>query len=351
MSKNSLWILWPALCGLLIGLLILERRDEPVTTVGYADAVARAAPSVANIYTTTRIQERQRNPLFDDPVFRRFFGDRPSPVRERVQKSLGSAVVVTEDGYLLTNYHVIKGADEILVSLFDGRQALGEIVGSDADTDLAVIKINLDKLRPAAIGNPTGARVGDIVLAIGNPYGFSQTVTQGIISAIDRYGLGLNEYENYIQTDAAINPGNSGGALIDTHGRLLGINAAIYTQSGGSMGIGLAIPADMALRTMNDLIEFGRPMRGWLGIEAVQVAGGGVGVNRVANGSPAQLAGLRAGDVLIAINGTVIESAHQGMRLIADARPGERVKLRVIRGRNNIELELTLATRPVLGSS
>ncbi len=351
MAKNSLWILWPIACGLLLGLLIIERNNPPQQPAGFADAVAHASVSVANIYTTTRIRETRRNPFYNDPLFRHFFGDRQNPVRERLQRSLGSAVVVSKAGYLLTNYHVIKGADEILVSLHDGRQALGEIVGSDADTDLAVIKIDLDNLQPAQIGDPTQARVGDIVLAIGNPYGFNQSVTQGIISATDRYGLGINEYENFIQTDAAINPGNSGGALIDTTGKLIGINTAIYTQSGGSMGIGLAIPADLALRTMRDLIEFGRPMRGWLGIEVVPVTGGGVGVSRIATGSPAHQSGLRPGDILRAINKRPITSAHQGMRMIADARPGDVVELDVQRGNERLTISATLATRPTLGNA
>jgi S1-C subfamily serine protease len=337
-------LIWPTVCGILLGLCILAylpgQRDND-----YVYAVEHAAPAVANIYTTKVVE--QRHPLADDPLFKHFFS-RNGRVKQQLERSLGSGVIVSDAGYLLTNYHVIKGADEILVLLHDGRQALASVIGSDADTDLAVLKIDLDNLTSITIGDPEKIRVGNIVLAIGNPYGFGQTVTQGIVSATGRYGLGLSQFENFIQTDAAINPGNSGGALIDTKGRLLGINTAIYTQSGGSTGIGLAIPTDLALRTMSDLISFGRPLRGWLGIEVQPVGVGtnGVIITALASSGPAEKAGLKIGDILIDINGEQVGDGHAGMKLITYTRPGEKVKINLLRGKESITIETEVAMRP-----
>lgn len=337
-------LIWPTVCGILLGLCILAylpgQRDND-----YVYAVEHAAPAVANIYTTKVVE--QRHPLADDPLFKHFFS-RNGRVKQQLERSLGSGVIVSDAGYLLTNYHVIKGADEILVLLHDGRQALASVIGSDADTDLAVLKIDLDNLTSITIGDPGKIRVGNIVLAIGNPYGFGQTVTQGIVSATGRYGLGLSQFENFIQTDAAINPGNSGGALIDTKGRLLGINTAIYTQSGGSTGIGLAIPTDLALRTMSDLISYGRPLRGWLGIEVQPVGVGtnGVIITALASSGPAEKAGLKIGDILIGINGEQVGDGHAGMKLITYTRPGERVKISLLRGEEPMTIETEVAMRP-----
>jgi S1-C subfamily serine protease len=337
-------LIWPTVCGILLGLCILAylpgQHDND-----YVYAVEHAAPAVANIYTTKVVE--QRHPLADDPLFKHFFS-RNGRVKQQLERSLGSGVIVSDAGYLLTNYHVIKGADEILVLLHDGRQALASVIGSDADTDLAVLKIDLDNLTSITIGDPEKIRVGNIVLAIGNPYGFGQTVTQGIVSATGRYGLGLSQFENFIQTDAAINPGNSGGALIDTKGRLLGINTAIYTQSGGSTGIGLAIPTDLALRTMSDLISFGRPLRGWLGIEVQPVGVGtnGVIITALASSGPAEKAGLKIGDILIDINGEQVGDGHAGMKLITYTRPGEKVKINLLRGKESITIETEVAMRP-----
>ncbi len=343
--KSLQWLLWPSLCGLLLAACILLLMDKQQS--GYAGAVSSAAPAVANIYTSKVVQRQQTHPLWNDPLFRHFFRQSNKP---KIQRSLGSAVVVDQDGYLLTNYHVIKDADEILVALHDGREALASVVGHDAETDLAVLKIELGQLQPIEFGQPGQARVGDIVLAIGNPYGFGQTVTQGIISATDRYGLGISQLENFIQTDAAINPGNSGGALIDTEGRLLGINTAIYTRSGGSMGIGLAVPADLAIRTMQDLIEHGSPQRGWLGIEVTPLsseqAGRGVLVTRVQRGSPAERAGLQQGDIIISINGEPIIDGYTGMKLIAWSRPGEAVNIGLQRGDRTLKLKVVIGQRP-----
>jgi serine protease DegS len=336
--------IWPTVCGILLGLCILaylpSQRDHD-----YVYAVEHAAPAVANIYTTKVVE--QRHPLADDPLFKHFFS-RNGRVKQQLERSLGSGVIVSDAGYLLTNYHVIKGADEILVLLHDGRQALASVIGSDADTDLAVLKIDLDNLTSISIGDPSKIHVGNIVLAIGNPYGFGQTVTQGIVSATGRYGLGLSQFENFIQTDAAINPGNSGGALIDTKGRLLGINTAIYTQSGGSTGIGLAIPTDLALRTMSDLISYGRPLRGWLGIEVQPVGVGtnGVIITALASSGPAEKAGLKIGDILININGEQVGDGHAGMKLITYTRPGERVKIGLLRGEEPMTIETEVAMRP-----
>lgn len=335
---------WPATCGLLLGLSILmylsasQHKD-------YTYAVNQAAPAVVNIYTTKIVQ--QRHPLANDPLFKHFF-NRDGRVKQHLERSLGSGVIVSDDGYLLTNYHVIKGADEILVLLNDGRQAMATVIGSDADTDLAVLKISLEKLTSIEIADTDQVMVGSIVLAIGNPYGFGQTVTQGIVSATGRYGLGLSQFENFIQTDAAINPGNSGGALIDTKGRLLGINTAIYTQSGGSTGIGLAIPTELALRTMNDLIKYGRPLRGWLGLEVQPLATGtnGVIITALAEEGPAAKAGLRVGDIITDINGKAVGDGHAGMKLIAYTRPGERVRIGFLRDETPLTVTTAVAARP-----
>lgn len=338
-------LFWPSICGLLLGLAILSYQTDKQAPGDFSAAVEKAAPAVVNIYTTKMVQ--QRHPLANDPLFKHFFS-RNGRARQHLERSLGSAVIVDPRGYLLTNYHVIKGADEILVMLQDGRQALASVIGSDADTDLAVLKIDLENLVAIQAGKPDKARVGNIVLAIGNPYGFGQTVTQGIISATGRYGLGLSQFENFIQTDAAINPGNSGGALIDRDGKLLGINTAIYTQSGGSTGIGLAIPTNLALRTMNDLIRYGRPVRGWLGIEVQPLGAGtnGVVITGLAKNGPAAQAGLQLGDILTEINGEKVGDGHAGMRLITDTRPGETVRLGLLRSNEAFSVTTKVTMRP-----
>jgi len=230
--------------------------------ISYAPAVAKAAPAVVNIFTTQRVQV-QRNPMLEHPFFR-FYGEQLP--NERSASSLGSGVIVASDGYILTNNHVVQGAESIVVALHDGREVDAKVIGTDPDTDLALLKIDLQDL-PALPFNTTNMAVGDVALAIGNPFGVGQTVTQGIISAQGRSGLGINTYEDFIQTDAAINPGNSGGALIDVNGNLIGINTAIFSRSGGNMGIGFAIPAELAKTVMSSLISHGRVLRGWLGIE------------------------------------------------------------------------------------
>ncbi len=349
------WLGWPIACGLLLGMTLLAywpgsgRHAEP----GFAAAVSRAVPAVVNIYTSKVVRQRGYHPLLDDPFFRGFFERNPPAYRDKIQRSLGSAVIVSGDGYLLTNHHVISGADEILVQLHDGRQTLATLVGSDPETDLAVLHIALNELQPIAITDPAKTRVGDIVLAIGNPYGFGQSVTQGIISATGRHGLGLSQYENFIQTDAAINPGNSGGALVDSRGRLLGINTAISSQTGSSIGIGLAIPVDLAMRTMADIISHGRPLRGWLGLEVVSLPEqrNGVVVSGVYAGGPAAEAGLRPGEVLVAIDGAPVGNGQAGMNTLARTRPGDKVSLEIRRGNERSNLRIRVGERPQLQES
>lgn len=356
---------WPVAGGLLAALLFsayLQQRGTPGEHAhlaqrgvdSYATAVQRATPGVVNIYTS-KVVRRPYHPLLDDPVLRRFFNRSPAPQRERIQRSLGSGVIISEDGYLLTNNHVIEGASEILVLLADGREALATVIGTDPDTDLAVLDIDLPDLKPVSIGDPDSAEVGDVVLAIGNPYGFGQSVTQGIISATGRFGLQLNTYENYIQTDAAINPGNSGGALVDSNGNLLGINTAIYSRSGGSQGIGLAIPADYAIKALRDIVSHGFVVRGWLGVEVQPLPARvqnrdtvttGLVVSAIEPGSPAAAAGLEPGDILVSINGKPTHQGRSAMYRIALMAPGDAFELEIYRADRRINLRGTLGQHP-----
>ncbi len=365
MNKLFRFLSWPILCGVLAAFIILQYLNNDrvhgyntVTTTpnSYAQSVKIAAPAVVNIYTKKTVKQKLP-PLFNDPFFKHFLERNNIRQKERVQQSLGSGVIMNEQGFILTNHHVINGAEEILILLHDGREALANIVGSDPDTDLAVLKIELDDLAFIQLGDPAQAQVGDVVLAIGNPYGFGQTVTQGIISATGRYGLQLSTYENYIQTDAAINPGNSGGALVDAQGRLLGINSAIYSRSGGSQGIGLAIPIDLALRIAEDLIQYGKAIRGWLGVEVQPLTamaaqnhklppGNGVIVTAVASNGPADQAMIQTGDIIIAINDKDIGDGNIGMNLIAATRPGEQVSIDLVRGRNHFNVTTIIGSRP-----
>lgn len=368
------FIRWPIICGILAAIIILDHFPTllgqhegstsnanlrpPLTShapYSYAEAVNRAAPAVVNIYTSKTIAPKVPT-IFSDPYFKRFFRRDDSRQRERVQRSLGSGVIINPQGYLLTNNHVIAGADEILVLLQDGREALATLIGGDSETDLAVLKINLDNLETIEIGDPSQAMVGDVVLAIGNPYGFGQTVTQGIISATGRYGLKLSTYENFIQTDAAINPGNSGGALVDAAGKLLGINTAIYTKTGGSQGIGLATPSDLALRIMADLIQHGKVIRGWLGIEvqalpaAMGQANGlsgnnGVVITGTYRDGPASNSGLVPGDIITSINGQPVGDGHAGMNFIAATRPGDEVLIDVVRDGKPLQISAEVGER------
>jgi len=326
-------------------------------TVSYANAVAKAAPAVVNVFSTKVVTQR-RHPFMDDPNFRRFFGENPQMgPSKRLENSLGSGVIVSPDGYILTNNHVIEGADEIRVALNDGRSIEAKVVGTDPETDLAVLKINYTKLPTAVIGRSEDLRVGDVVLAIGNPFGVGQTVTQGIVSATGRSQLGISTFENFIQTDAAINPGNSGGALIDPGGHLVGVNTAIFTQSGGSQGIGFAIPSTLAKGIMQQIIENGRVIRGWLGIDAQDISPAladsfnlrdtrGAIVAGVVSGGPGDKAGIRSGDIITHINGTRVNDARDILIKIASMRPGSAVELNVIHNGRLISIKAQVGQRP-----
>ncbi len=330
----------------------LSRNQGPAS---YADAVERAAPAVANIYSS-RVVEREEHPLMSDPFFRQFFGE-DMPARQRMLSSLGSGVIVSEDGYVLTNHHVINGADQIRVALRDGREILAEVIGTDPESDLAVLRIDLDNLPVIELADTGGVAVGDVSLAIGNPFGVGQTVTMGIISATGRSHLGLNAYEDFIQTDAAINPGNSGGALINAEGSLVGINTAIFSRSGGSQGIGFAIPANLAQSILEDLVTKGRVIRGWLGIEAQELnqdlaasfglqAPRGVVVAGVVPSGPADEAGLETGDVLLELDGRPILDARIAMSDIAAIEPGQQLPVTVLREGESRELVVEVGERP-----
>lgn len=329
MPETLKYLFWPALVGLLAGLLIVEKikpsTSAPMTS--FSAAVRAASPAVVNIFTEKKVNRRRGHSLLDDPFFGRFMRNN----RQQVKKSLGSGVIMRADGYIVTNNHVISGASQIEVLLADGRRLLANVVGTDPDSDLAVLKVPLNNLPTMPTGNVMQSEVGDIVLAIGNPYGFGQTVTQGIISAKGRYGIDLTKFEDFIQTDAAINPGNSGGALVDIKGRLLGINSLIYSSSKGSQGIGLAIPTDAVVMVAEDLIEYGHVMRGWLGIEVGENADG-VFVTSTNPGGPAALAGIQAGDRLAGIGDTVIANGIQARNLIAKYPPGSQVNIELRRG-------------------
>ncbi|WP_035374557.1 trypsin-like peptidase domain-containing protein [Pseudoduganella violaceinigra] len=325
---------------------------SPPSPGSYRAAAGRAMPAVVNILTTKAV--RKRHPLSRDPFFKRFFGDRDE---DDDQNSLGSGVIVSPQGYILTNYHVVEAADEIQVVLPDGRKAAGKLVGTDPETDLAVVRIDLDKLPVVALGQVEQAKVGDVVLAIGNPFGVGQTVTMGIISALGRNNLHINHFENFIQTDAAINFGNSGGALIDTQGNLLGINSAIYSQTGGSVGIGFAIPVSTARSVLDAIVKDGHVVRGWIGVESQEITpemahsfgldrdSGAIIAGVVRNG-PADKAGMRPGDILLSVDGKPVKDTNEMLNLIAQLSPGGQSTLRILRKSRESELQLTVGKRP-----
>ncbi|CAM3553572.1 Do family serine endopeptidase [Halomonas lysinitropha] len=335
------------------------RQAEPITRqqgpASYAQAVERAAPAVVNIYSS-RVVEREEHPLMSDPFFRQFFGD-DLPSHQRMLSSLGSGVIVSDDGYVLTNHHVIRGADQIQVALRDGRETLAEVIGTDPESDLAVLRIDLESLPVIELTDTTRVAVGDVSLAIGNPFGVGQTVTMGIISATGRSHLGLNAYEDFIQTDAAINPGNSGGALVNAEGALVGINTAIFSRSGGSQGIGFAIPANLARNILDELVTRGRVIRGWMGIEAQELnqelaasfglqTPAGVIIAGVVPGGPADQAGLQPGDVLLEVDGKPVLDPRRTMSEIAAKEPGTRLPLTVVRGGERRDVTIELGERP-----
>jgi serine protease DegQ len=310
---------------------------------------------VVNIFTQKKVRGT-RNPFTDDPVFRHFFGDRFDP-RPREVSNLGSGVVASSNGYVLTNHHVIEGAEEIQVSLADGRVVPAQVVGADPETDLAVLKVDADKLPAITFGQSESLRVGDWVLAIGNPFGVGQTVTLGIVSALERTHLGINTFENFIQTDAAINPGNSGGALVDGAGNLVGINSAIYTRTGGSQGIGFAIPVSLARQVMEQIIRDGGVTRGWVGIEVQDLspelaesfdltATEGALIAGVLKGGPADRGGIKPGDVLLKVNQSTVTDSASLLNLIAALKPGEQAMLSVSRKKQQMEFSVKVEKRP-----
>ncbi len=334
---------------------IPERIANSNNVTSYADAVEFAAPAVVNIYTQKFVAQRVPEGTRSD--LRRFFGDRLPRPELHQENSLGSGVILNQDGFILTNNHVIEGANEIKVALRDGRTTEAQIVGRDTESDLAVLKIELPELPSITFGHSEALRVGDVVLAIGNPFGVGQTVTSGIVSATGRSQLGLSTFEDFIQTDAAINPGNSGGALINAFGQLVGINTAIFSDSGGSQGIGFAIPVSLAKGVMTQIITYGRALRGWLGVkvqdltptlaESFSVKGlAGALIAGVQPKGPADRAGLRPGDVISHVNEQAIRGARDLMNAIAYNTPGSVLNLDIVRAGKHIKVEATLGERP-----
>jgi len=328
-----------------------------------AAAAKKASAAVVSINTS---QKRRVNTRANDPWFQFFFGDKQGsaqPDSQQEQTGLGSGVIVSSDGYILTNNHVIEGADEIEVILNDSRRAIAQVIGTDPESDLAVLKITLDKLPVIVLGNSDQALVGDTVLAIGNPFGVGQTVTSGIVSALGRSHLGINTFENFIQTDAAINPGNSGGALVDVNGNLLGINTAIYSRSGGSLGIGFAIPVSLAKQVLQDIVKDGAVTRAWIGVEPqdltpeiaealkIKPAGGssdvaGVVITSVMQSGPADKAGIKAGDILVSVANKSVGNTVQAIAAIAGQKPNVPITIQLVRNGKTIDLSVTPGTRP-----
>ena len=359
----------PVITGLAVAALLLfifpefrsayihidQDIDESAWTgpISYAQAVKKAAPSVVNIYTKTQVK-RSIHPLSRHPFFKRLYRQQP----KRVEGSLGSGVIIDKAGFIVTSFHVVDSVDEILILLYDGRELPATVVGTDPETDLAVLKIVANNLQEIQFGSPKQAEIGDVVLAIGNPFGMGQTVTQGIVSATQRNGLNLSNLENYIQTDADINPGNSGGALIDAYGNLLGINAAILNNE-SSDGIGFAIPADDVQKVLTQIIDNGRVVRGWLGVEAIEVTHAiakklslnitnGLLVTAIVKDGPTERAGIIPGDIVTSINGLSVTDRHRSISQITDIFPGEPIKLIILREKQVLEIIATAGERPTI---
>ena len=371
LGQLLVFILQSIIAGLAVAFLVvllfpgvaqrIGQGNSTVVTVGghaegpvsYSEAVSMAAPSVVNVYATT-VRQQKPHPLFQDPLFRRFFGNPKNEPRR--DNSLGSGVIIGQQGYVLTNAHVVKAADEIIITLTDGRQTFASIVGMDEETDLAVLQIKLDKLPSLSIGDSSQLNVGDVVLAIGNPYDIGQTVTQGIVSATGRKRLGITTFEDFIQTDADINPGNSGGALITARGQLVGINTEIISSSGGSQGIGLAIPIHLAVDVMKQLIGRGHVVRGWLGVgaqsipmdmaEAAGLTQGGVLIAATDQGGPADAAGIMPGDILLEIDNQQLSGPQQAINLISQLQPGSTINIRLLHGWKEKTVVATVSQRP-----
>jgi len=316
-----------------------------------ADVAEKVLPSVVNIASVKTVVI-QHSPFFSDPFFREFFGG-DMPVQERMQRALGSGVILTADGYIVTNNHVVGGADRVEVRLSDERVFPARIIGTDPKSDVAIIKIDGPELPAIAIGDSSKLRIGSFVLAVGNPFGLEQTVTMGIISALGRSGLGITDYENFIQTDAAINPGNSGGALVNMKGELIGINTAILSRTGGSVGIGFAIPINLVMNIQKSLVAYGKVVRGWLGVSVQDITADmaqamdittrkGVLVAEVTKDSPAQKAGMKAGDIIVEINGSRVGSTSSLRFLVSEIMPGTKADIKIIRGGKGRMLGVTI---------
>ncbi len=331
-------------------------NGNQIPMAGFSTAAQKVMPAVVNIFTSTEIKT-PTHPFMEDPRFRFFFGDELDDMTQR-GSSLGSGVIVSQDGYILTNHHVVEAADQIEVALADGRKAKGRIIGSDPETDLAVIKIDLPGAIPSiTFGHSDQAQVGDIVLAIGNPFGVGQTVTMGIVSALKRNHLGLNTFENFIQTDAAINPGNSGGALVDVNGNLIGINSAIYSPNGGSLGIGFAIPVSTAKKIMEQIIQSGSVTRGWVGVAVQELTPElaesfklgdtqGVLISEVVRGSPADKAGVRPGDILTMVDNKPLVDSSAMLETISNLAPGKVAMLKLLRNQREVVVPVKVGKRP-----
>ena len=328
-----------------------------ISATGFSAAAKKVMPAVVNIFTSSTVKI-PNNQFMDDPRFRFFFGDQLDEGISQQSSSLGSGVIVSHDGYILTNHHVIEAADQIEVALADGRKSKGRIIGSDPETDLAVIKIDLPGTIPAiTFGHAEQAQVGDIVLAIGNPFGVGQTVTMGIISALKRSHLGLNTFENFIQTDAAINPDNSGGAFVDVNGNLIGINSAIYSPNGGSLGIGFAIPVSTAKKIMEQIIQSGSVIRGWIGVAVQELTPElaesfklgnvqGVLISEVVRGSPADRAGVKAGDILTAVDNKPLADSTIMLETISGLPTGKIAVLKLLRNQGEVVVQVKVGKRP-----
>ena len=374
LSKIIDFIGLPVLTGLAVATVLLllfpEFRSAPPTEtdsdnfeyrgvstdwygpVSYAQAVKKAAPSVVNIYTRTKTKPNN-HPLSQHPFLRHLYNQQQARVRD----SLGSGVIMDTTGLIVTNYHVVANVDEILVLLYDGQELPAHVIGSDPETDLAVLKIAAENLRPIPLGDPNKVEIGDVVLAIGNPFGVGQTVTQGIVSATRRNGLNLNTFENYIQTDANINPGNSGGALVDAYGNLLGINSAIINNL-NSNGIAFAVPVTDVQKVMDNILEHGRVIRGWLGFEAVDLTptlaknfklslSSGLLITAIAKGGPTHLADIRPNDIVTSINGISVTDRHRSVSQIAEIVPGEPIELEIQRNNKRLKVTAIAGERPI----
>lgn len=341
------------------GEIVAVREVAPVADAERPDSYAKAAelamPSVVNIFTSKEIKE-PAHPLLNDPVFRKFFGEQ-FEARPKRTSSLGSGVIVSPNGYILTNHHVVEAADEVEIALVDGRKTKASMIGSDPETDLAVLKINLQDLPAITFGQSQQVKVGDVVLAVGNPFAVGQSVTMGIVSALSRSQVGINTFENFIQTDAAVNPGNSGGALTDTSGNLIGINTAIYSRTGGSLGIGFAIPIHVAKQVMEQIIQSGGVVRGWLGVSMQDMtqelaesfnldSSTGSLIASVLRDGPADKAGIKPGDILIAVEGKPVKNSSEMLNLVAALPPGDTVTVAVMRNKQKKSIPVKVGVRP-----